>query len=181
MAIKENVLRKNLLTKEIDRGQVDSVFEVENLAGNIIEEYPFAEITEDDADYIALKIIKIKKDKINEIETTRKFLQYADIVYKDIILTASEKARDNLFKAAIISKGLNLQTLNWLDVNNKPVSLSIDDANAVIALLMQRDSLLYMKEAQLKLAVSACTSVDDILDKKGKVVSQGINSIQIQF
>lgn len=123
----------------------------------------------------------LKNTKINQIEALRKSLQYVNIAYRNITLIATEKARDNLFKAAIISKGLGVDSLSWLDANNKPVTLSLDDANTIIAMLMQRDSLLYLKEGEIKLAIDACISADDTLDKTGNIVSQGVNSIQIQF
>ena len=56
--IKVNVLRRNLLTNEIDYGNVDSEFETENLNGNIIQDSPWVEIsndTEDVKNYFELK------------------------------------------------------------------------------------------------------------------------------
>jgi hypothetical protein len=64
MALKENVLRKNLLTKEIDRGQVDTEFEQENLRGNIIKDYPFIEITEEDSDYQTMFFSREKEKRL---------------------------------------------------------------------------------------------------------------------
>src|SRR5574343_141406 len=71
--IKENVLRKNLLTNEIDYGNVDSEFEFENLHGNIIQDSPWIEISEDDKEFIIsaqnrqLQSLKVqKKQEIDE-------------------------------------------------------------------------------------------------------------------
>lgn len=66
--IKENVLRKNLLTGEIDYGNVDSEFETENLNGNIIQDSPWVEISEDDADWKSQLLNTTKTQKIKEIK-----------------------------------------------------------------------------------------------------------------
>ena len=66
--IKKNVLRKNLLTNEIDYGNVDSEFESENLNGNIIQDSPWVEIFEDDADWKSQLLNTKKTQKIREIK-----------------------------------------------------------------------------------------------------------------
>lgn len=106
---------------------------------------------------------EIKRSKIGEIEARRKELQYENITYNDMTFFGTENARDNLFKAAMILKGLGVTTLDWLDINNKPVTLSLDDANTIISMLMQRDNTLYLKESRLKLKVNACTSAEELL------------------
>ena len=63
--IKENVLRKNLLTNEIDCGNVDSEFEAENLNGNIIQDNPWVEISKDSDIYKEYTLSNIKLEKIN--------------------------------------------------------------------------------------------------------------------
>ena len=62
--IKENILRKNLLTNEIDCGSVDSIFEIQNLAGNIIAEHPYIEIKEGSEDYSNFYLSKTKNIKL---------------------------------------------------------------------------------------------------------------------
>jgi len=109
-----------------------------------------------------LEDVRTKKNL--EVESKRKELQYANITYNGITLFATEKARDNLFKDTIISKGLGESSLSWLDINNTPVTLSLDEANDIIMMLRQRDKDLYFKEAQLKLAIDACTSIEDAED-----------------
>jgi len=64
--IKENVLRKNLLTNKIDYGNVDSEFELQNLKGNIIDIHPYIEIT-NIKEIEAYELINLKasiKDKL---------------------------------------------------------------------------------------------------------------------
>ena len=65
--IKENVLRRNLITNEIDMGDVDLIFEVMNLAGNIVAEAPWVEISENDTRWKALQFTKLKTNKIIEV------------------------------------------------------------------------------------------------------------------
>jgi hypothetical protein len=66
--IKENVLRKNLLTNEIDYGNVDSEFEAENLNGNIVQNNPWIEIRENSDEYKANNLSCIKSQKIQSIK-----------------------------------------------------------------------------------------------------------------
>lgn len=66
--IKENVLRKNLLTNEIDYGNVDSEFEVENLNGNIIQDSPWVEVFEDSEYAKNYLLPKLKIEKIKQVK-----------------------------------------------------------------------------------------------------------------
>ncbi len=65
-------LRKNLLTNEIDYGSVDPIFEAENLAGNIIAEYPYVEVKEGSEEYINFSLNKIKSIKLSAIKNEAK-------------------------------------------------------------------------------------------------------------
>jgi hypothetical protein len=77
--IKENVLRKNLLNNEIDIGIVDSIFEGENLKGNIINSHPYIELKTTDQEYIdyyAKKdLIVYKITKLKELDLKYDLLQ----------------------------------------------------------------------------------------------------------
>lgn len=60
--IKNNVFRKNLVTNEIDNGAVDSVFETENLRGNIILDHPYIELASNDIQILQYNLLKQKKE-----------------------------------------------------------------------------------------------------------------------
>lgn len=66
--IKENVIRRNLITTAIDIGNVDPIFEAMNLSGNVVIESPWVEIGEDDAEWKALQFTKLKTAKISEVK-----------------------------------------------------------------------------------------------------------------
>lgn len=95
--IKENVLRKNLLTNEIDYGNVDSEFEAENLNGNIIQDNPWVEISEDDADWKSQLLNTTKTQKIREVkaEAAKRidevYPQYKQINYGSSVLEILNK------------------------------------------------------------------------------------------
>lgn len=66
--IKYNVLRKNLLTNEMDYGNVDSEFEAENLNGNIVQDSPWVEISEDSDEGKSYILPKLKIEKIKQVK-----------------------------------------------------------------------------------------------------------------
>ena len=92
MAIINNVLRKNLLTNEIDYGNVDSEFEAENLNGNIIRDNPWVEISENDETLKTQSFSTIKVQKIKEVKAeaakriNASYPQYKQINYGSAVL-----------------------------------------------------------------------------------------------
>ena len=110
---------------------------------------------------------ELKISIINELESKRKLLQYANMPYKDTFLSGTEKARDNLFKATVQAKDKGLKDMRWLSTANQPIILLIDDCDNIQDLFLARDQALYFKEAELKNIIGDCTSIDEVLDKKG--------------
>jgi hypothetical protein len=92
--IKNNVLRKNLLTNEIDYGVIDSEFENSNLNGFIINEFPFIELdtgSQEAIDFITTIELKRAKElrqsllmqEYNKIKGHEYFaFEYNNVVYK---------------------------------------------------------------------------------------------------
>lgn len=95
--IKENVLRKNLLTNEIDYGNVDTEFENENLKGNIIEDNPWVEISEEDSAWKSqlLNTTKIQKLKEVKAEAAKRieasYPQYKQVNYGSAVMEILNK------------------------------------------------------------------------------------------
>lgn len=95
--IKENVLRKNLLTNQIDFGNVDSEFEAENLNGNVIQDSPWVEISEDDENWKVINLTKLKSEKVKQIkaEAAKRidavYPQYKQINYGSAVLEILNK------------------------------------------------------------------------------------------
>lgn len=152
MAIKENVLRKNLLTNEIDRGQVDTEFEASNLAGKIIPEFPHVEITEDDADY---KILSFNREKtkallcVKQEANQRISALFPD--YKQRNLTAAVCLIHN--KEILAQKtGINYE----LTSEEKLTITKASQCNDFIMKIRDKSNL-------LEVVVNACTETTEIL------------------
>jgi hypothetical protein len=118
--IKENVLRKNLLTNEIDYGNVDSEFEAENLNGNIIQDSPWVEIAKGSIDYINYhKQVDLKTAQTNKytlIENAYSLAQFALV-----------KQNGSIFK-------MELRGNNWLDFERQLLKASINGVADLIAI-----------------------------------------------
>jgi hypothetical protein len=90
--VKENVLRKNLLTNKIDFGNIDTEFEAENLKGNIINDSPWIEISESDETWKAQVLCTTKTQEIKNVklEAARRidavYPQYKQINYSSAVL-----------------------------------------------------------------------------------------------
>lgn len=83
--IKENILRKNILTDEINYGNVDSEFEQENLNGNIIQENPWVEISEDSDEGKNYILLRLKTEKIKRVKAeAAKRIEFAYPQYKQL-------------------------------------------------------------------------------------------------
>jgi len=105
--MKQNVLRKNLLLNEnnIDIGNVDPIFEAENLKGLIIYEHPYIEILEGSDEYKAY--IKNEAKEKEQIEIESKKQAYIDIRKSYLFKTdyyliksyeSGEKVNENIAK-----------------------------------------------------------------------------------
>ena len=90
--IKENVLRKNLLTNEIDYGNVDSEFESINLKAednnSIIYTHPYIELSADTPEYKQYFNDKIlsenKYNKLNTVYTSYSDAQFAIVDFQGL-------------------------------------------------------------------------------------------------
>lgn len=125
-----------------------------------IEEKEYNKIVESGKNYIIKKgkiaeykkpkkeILQEQKDiKIKELELKRKELQYSNIIFKGTEIKATEKARDNLFKAVSLSNEAQKESIEWLDVNNQKIEITVDEGFTILTELTGRDSKLYLAEA----------------------------------
>jgi len=118
--IKENVLRKNLLTSEIDYGNVDSEFETENLNGNIIQDSPWVEIsndTEDVKNYF--KIIDLKNAQVNKTTLIKDAYSKAQF--------GLVKQNGSIFKVALSGE-------NWLDFERQVYKAVVNGVADLVAI-----------------------------------------------
>ena len=118
--IKENVLRKNLLTGEIDYGNVDPEFEIENLDGNIIQDSPWIEIsndTEDAKNYF--QAIDLKKAQVNRTALIKDAYSKAQF--------GLVKQNGSIFKVALSGD-------SWLDFERQVLKASVNGVADFVAI-----------------------------------------------
>lgn len=96
------------------------------------------------------------------LETERKKAQYENITYNGKTFYATPTAQINLFQAYFLAKELSETSLNWLDINNQQVTLTLDDALALMKLLRDKINALYIAEAIVQNAVSTATTISQI-------------------
>jgi hypothetical protein len=100
-------------------------------------------------------ISKVERD-IEDLVAARKQAQYAPMVTTNgKTIYGTSRARDNLFKVYQMAKGGGATSLNWLDVNNIPFSITLVDIEATLNQFIARDTQLYFDEAQAIMALKA--------------------------
>lgn len=107
-------------------------------------------------------IYNVKKMKIKEIESLRKEEQYSNIECNGYTIFGTEKARDNFFKASMLAKESNQTSINWLDINDEPITIELVDAYKTMYRLKETDTALYTKEAYLNKKVIEANSIEEL-------------------
>lgn len=149
--IKNSVLRKNLLTNEIDYGNIDSEFEVENLNGNIIQDSPWIEISEDSDEgksYILPKL-KIEKVKQTKAEASKRI----DAIYPQY---------KQLNNAAAVMEILNKE--NYATKQGTIYSLTDEDLKTLKKAKGCKDyiNLIRLKSDLLETLINSKISIEDL-------------------
>ena len=107
---------------------------------------------------------EIKKTKKQDIENAynkaiQEPIQYA-VGSDTYTFQADEKSQDILSKV-IISAPSDFTT-KWLDIDNNPVSVTLDDLKGLAQIILTRGQQLFVKKVQLKNQVDASTTEDEI-------------------
>jgi hypothetical protein len=146
--IKENVLRKNLLTNEIDTGSIDTIFEEVNKKaldknGNvvkpelIIQEYPFVEASKKDIEAFDLENLrKQKESELKAFENTNECYTLTLIDNNGNSLTKHDKWLHTLIssyvvffsdKGDIVNKEFTIAQVNTVkgEMNKKTFSIKL--------------------------------------------------------
>jgi hypothetical protein len=109
---------------------------------------------------------ELKQDKKTQIES-----DYQNVIQQPILYTVSgnqytfqsdQHSQDILIKV-IVGAPSNFTT-NWLDINNTPVSMTLDDLKGLAQELLDRGQKAFQKKFQLKQQVIQATNKSD-LDK----------------
>lgn len=118
--IKQNVLRKNLLTNDIDYGNVDSEFEIENLNGNVIQDNPFVELSISSDEYKNYqKQIDLKNAQVNKTALIK------DAYVKAQFAMVGQNG--SVFKVALSGD-------SWLDFERQVLRASINGVADLVAI-----------------------------------------------
>lgn len=116
--------------------------------------------TQSQIDAYNLSQVKTKAESI--LTTKRKEKQYESVTYNGKTYLGSQMAQNNLFQAYFIAKELKETALNWLDINNQKVILTLADALVLIKLLRDKINTLYIQEAEKQNIVKDAVNVSQI-------------------
>ena len=76
------------------------------------------------------------------------------------IFQADNKSQDILSK--VIVSAPSTFTTNWLDINNVPVSVTLDDLKAIAQAILDRGQQLFAKKVQLKQQIEQATTKEEV-------------------
>lgn len=128
-----------------------------------------------------------KNTKIFQIKSTRDALIVSDITTsKGFVFSADESSQFRIYVAMkewdtlLSAQGLDPETAKYPWGSTGLVGK--EDLQEAYFLIQQRLAKVCGVECPtLEAQVNACTSVDDVLDKKGNVTTQGVNGIEVKF
>jgi|APGre2960657404_1045060.scaffolds.fasta_scaffold96003_2 hypothetical protein len=103
------------------------------------------------------KLVKLKQDKLGQIKTLKKSILYAPLKYKTFILTASERAQNNIVGSLIVP----FEKIKWLDASGNVVELSYDEFKEIRNIIAERSFLCYKTEARLIKQISTSEKIAD--------------------
>lgn len=106
----------------------------------------------------SIKLAKLKQGKLGQIETLKKSILYAPLKYKTFILTASERAQNNIVASLVVP----FEKIKWLDASGNVIELSFNEFKEIRNIIAERTFLCYETEAILIKQVSTSEKVADI-------------------
>lgn len=143
----------------------------------------FSEVVPSDAELLA----NAKSTKIAEIKTARDILIVSDITTsKGLVFSADESSQFRIYVAfkewdgLLTAQGLDPATAQY-PWGSTGLITKADLGEAYLLIQQRLAKVCGVLVPQLEAEVSACASVDDVLDSKGKVKAQGVNSIEVKF
>ena len=106
----------------------------------------------------------LKKTKKQEIENT-----YNKAIQEPIQYTIGSNAytfqadsKSQIILSKVIISALTSFTTNWLDIDNNPISVTLDNLKGLAQTLLTRGQQLFTKKIQLKKQVDASTTEDEV-------------------
>ena len=101
--------------------------------------------------------------KLSELKSTRDTLETEAIEYQGSHFDYDDKARDRI-NAAIIALDITGQSIEWTTADNANVTVTVNDLRNIIAAVAVRSNELHVKYRNLKEAVLACTTADEVAE-----------------
>ena len=127
--------------KEIDGFNYLSIKQNDDEVVDLPEEFEEAELP---VDYLK----EIRQEQYEAAESLRKNYQFKTIIYKDIKLSASQVARQNIL-SIILVQDASVSDIYWKDIQENPQIFTINDFKEILKIISTRDSKLYYIEAQI--------------------------------
>ena len=106
-----------------------------------------------------LKIIKFQ-----EVESFRKLQQFKPVKYKNSEFSASEMARQNILGSIVTLS--NSTKKYWRDNDNNPHNFCSKNFKELAEIISQRDTELYLTEAEIKTKINKSRSVKTLTSLK---------------
>lgn len=111
--------------------------------------------TQEGADYF---LQKAKEAKIAEIRAIKETELYKPVSYMGKVFAASERASGNITASLV----LNGETVQWLDNEGNPVSMTRAEFQGLGIAIKNQRSLVYFKESQKYAAIEAATTIEQV-------------------
>lgn len=141
---------------------------------NIIEKQQLTLITEEEANLINNPLLVLingkyvdniellKFNKKAEITTKKEQAEFSNIEYMNTTIQADVDSQFKLLSAISLCQIAKLKNYDWWDLNNKKVTMTIDELVGLGALLASRSSELVAKGRLLKDKLEKCKTLAEI-------------------
>lgn len=107
------------------------------------------------ADYF---LQKAKEAKTAEIRAIKETELYKAVSYMGKVFAASERASGNITASLV----LNGETVNWLDNDGNPVSMTRAEFQGLGIAIKNQRSLVYFKESQKYQEIAAASTIEQV-------------------
>jgi hypothetical protein len=126
-----------------------------------IHKTTLTKITKEEYDTIKSPTIKeVKKVKKQQVENTYQEAIQKPIEYNGNIFQADKDSQDILTK--VITSAPSGFTINWLDINNNIVNMTLDDLKGLAQAILVRGQQLFAKKVQLKKQVDNASTIKEV-------------------
>ena len=110
------------------------------------------------AEILAIELEKAKNKKTAEIREKKESELYKPVAYLGKTFAASERASGNITASLV----LNGETVNWLDNDGNPVSMTRAEFQGLGIAIKNQRSLVYFKESQKYQEIAAASTIEQV-------------------